>query len=149
MTPKTTVSIAGAAGLLAMACLFSLPVLLATPLSRERAEREIRQHLKWQLSLELSAKTKAAGLASPDARLAEDWHAHSRRLDGLEFVRLEIKRFLFVPPFSSSRMYVAKVASRDAERQERTRYFSLSARSRRYDVFWVAEQPWLMWLLSI
>jgi hypothetical protein len=148
-TNRKTITIGGLAGLVLMLGIFSLPALFAASLSPERAKQEIRQHMKWQLGLRQMAEIRSAGLTSPDPEIARHWKEQFYYIDQLEFESVDVRHFLFVPPFTSHRMFIAKIVIRDAKQRQETRYFSLSARNRFYGVFWVAEQARLMWLLSI
>jgi len=71
------------------------------------------------------------------------------KFDQLQFVSVQIRYFIFVPPFSSSKLFMVKTVLRDAKQCEQTRYFSFSARNKFFDVFWIAEQSRFMWMLSI
>jgi hypothetical protein len=129
--------------------IFSLPSFFAASLDSKRAQKEIKHYLKWQLSSHQMASLQTAGVSSPDAETAMRWQEGFEYVDHLEFVSVKVRHFLFVPPFTSSRMFVVKVVLRDTKQQVQTRYFSLSARTKFFDVFWTAEQSRLMWMLSI
>jgi hypothetical protein len=146
---RWTITISGVIGFLLIVGVFSLPSFLAGSLDRERAQQEIRHYLKWQAGNQLMSEMRAAGLRSPNAEQARRWQERSKYIDQLEFVSVEIRRFLFVPPFTSNRLFLVKVVSRDTGQQERTRYFSLSSRNRFFSVFLVTEQSRLMWALSV
>jgi hypothetical protein len=146
---RRVITIGGAAGLMLMLTIVSLPAFLAASLDPQRAQEEIRQYLQWQLSIQQMAEMRGAGLTSPDAEMAKLWQEQSAFIDQFEFVSVRVRHFLFVPPFTSHRMFLVKIVIRDPKQRQETRYFSLSARNRFYDVFRVAEQSKLMWLLSI
>lgn len=146
---RRTITVSGIAGLIMLFCIFSLPSFFAASLDAGRAQKEIRHYLKWQMSFQRMRDLQAAGLSSPDAETAKAWQADFEYIDQLEFVSVRVGHFLFVPPFTSSRMFVVKVVLRDTKQQHQTRYFSLSARNKFFDVFWVAEQSRWMWVLSI
>jgi hypothetical protein len=146
---RWTITIGGVIGFLLLVGISSLPSFLAGSLDRERAQQEIRHYLKWPAGNQLMSEMRAAGLRSPNAEQAQHWKERAASIDQLEFVSVEIRRFLFVPPCASSRMFLVKVISRDADQQEPTRYFSLSSRNRFFNVFLVAEQPRLIGALSI
>jgi hypothetical protein len=146
---RRTITLSGISGLIVLFCIFSLPSFLAASLDAGRAEKEIRHYLRWQMSSQQMRDLQAAGLSLPNTEMAEKWKANLEYIDHLEFVSVKIGRFLFVPPFTSSRMFVVKVVLRDAKEQYESRYFSFSARSKFFDFFWVAEQSRWMWILSI
>jgi len=129
--------------------IFFMPSFFAASLDPARAEKDIRHHLKSQLSSRYMAELQAVGLSSPDVETATRWQADFEYIDQLEFASVQIRHFIFVPPFSSSRFFLVKVVLRDAKQREQTRYFSFSARNKFFDVFWVAEQSRFMWMLSI
>ncbi len=129
--------------------IFSLPSFFAASLEPARAEKGIRQHLRQQLSSRYMTDLKAAGLSSPDFETATRWKAGYDDIDRLEFVSVQIKHFMLVPPFTSSRLFVVKAVIRDSQQRQQIRYFSFSARNKFFDFFWVAEQSRFMWILSI
>jgi hypothetical protein len=144
--------IGGLGALILLICLLVLPRLFAAPLDDKRAEAEIRSFLKRQATLQNMAGLRAAGRSTPEAGAARRWQSELERLERTEFVSIEIKHLLFVPPFTSSRFYVARATlrdPRDPERVDEVRFFSLSADNHFFDFFWVSEQSRLMWLLSI
>jgi hypothetical protein len=146
---RRTITVTGSGGLLLLFCIFSLPSFFAASLDPQRAEKDIRQHLKWQLSSRYMADLRAAGLGSPDVETATRLKADYEYINRLEFASVQIRHFIFVPPFTSSRLFVVKAVLRDAKHREQIRYFSFSARNKFFDFFWVAEQSRFMWLLSI
>jgi hypothetical protein len=143
-----TVTIGGIAGLLLLSALLYFPSLLAISLDSELAQKEIRHHLKWKLGIRHMEEVQSAGLKSPDIEMAKRWQEQLASVDQLEFVAVEIKHLLFVPFFTTDRIFMVKIVSRDKNQQEQTRYFSLSARNKFFDFFWVAEQSRLLWMLS-
>jgi hypothetical protein len=145
---RKTIAVSGIGALVIMLALLSLPSFFAISLDPARAEKEIRHYLRMQMASRQMEEMEATGLRSPDAAMAERLQAGFKHIDGLEFVSVEIRHFLFVPPFTSYRMYTVKVVTRDADRHEQTRYFTLSARSKFFDVFWVAEHSRPIWFLS-
>ena len=145
---RGTIAVSGIAGLVVMLGILSLPSFFAASLDAMRAEHEIRFYLKRQLSSQLMADMQAAGVSAPDAATAARWQAGYERIDRLEFASLKVRRFIFVPPFTSHRLFVVRAVIREGKQGDRARYFSFSARNKFFDVFWVAEQSKLMWLLS-
>jgi hypothetical protein len=135
--------------LMVILAILSAPSFLAISLDRERAQQEILHYLKWQAGTQLMAEVRATGLRAPNEEQANRWKERAAAIDHLEFVSVEIRHFLFVPPSASSRMFMVKVVSRDPNQKEQTRYFSLSSRNKFFNVFLVAEQTRLMWLMSI
>ncbi len=93
-------------------------------------------------------KLKAAGQSVPDYSTASKWEKELTDINQMEFVSIEIRHFLIAPPTSSTRIFMVKAVMRDADKNESTRYFSLSARNRFFDFFWVNEHSRWKWLLS-
>jgi len=144
---RRKIAISGVAGLLILLAFLSLPSLLAQSLDVNRAEQEVRQYLKRQLGDQQMAELRSANLNMPDSAMASRWYDQHKRIENLEFVSVQVGRLPYLP-FSSSRMFVVKAVLRDVDNSEHTRYFSLSARSKLYHVFWVTEQSSLLWLLT-
>ena len=80
---------------------------------------------------------KAAGLNTPDAKIAKRWQTDLNRIEQMEFISTEIRHFLVAPPTSSTRIFMVKAVIRDTNKNENIRYFSLSARNRFFDFFWL------------
>lgn len=132
-----------------MAVIFSLPSFFAASLEPARAEKEIRHYLRSQLSSRFIREIQKAGLSSPDFEMSARLQAGYKYIDQLKFVSVEVDHFLFVPPFTSHRLFVVKAVICDASQREQTRYFSFSARNKFFDFFWVTEQSRFIWMLSI
>lgn len=145
---RKTLTITGIAGVIILLGICALPQLLAASLDEDRAKKEVHAYLKRDLSNRLMAELQAGGARMPDRATAQGWEDAYKRLDRTEIVSVKIGRFLFVPPFSSSRMFIVKAEIRSPDQREETRYFSLSARSKFFDVFWVSEQPRWMWTFA-
>jgi hypothetical protein len=141
--------IKGLLALLIVVGIFMLPHFFASSLDEKRAIEEIRQYLKRQHANDLLEEVKASGKESPDLPMAQRWEEQSTRSGAIEFSSVEINRFVIVPPFTSFRMFVVKAVMRFEEEPEETRYFTLSSRSKLFDVFWVSELSWIFWLFSV
>lgn len=126
-------------GLILLFTIFSLPTLLAASLEPDQAEKGIRYYLKHDAMAEHLEQLKVAGLNSPNRKIAERWENDLKYIEQMEFISLEIRHFLFAPPTSSTRIFMVKAVLRDTENHERVCYFSLSARNRFFDFFWVNE----------
>jgi hypothetical protein len=139
----------GIAGLVLLFAVFSLPNLLAASLKPQQAEKWIRHYLKQNAMGKNMQDLKAAGQNSPDLRTASKWEKDLNRIEQMEFISIEIRHFLVAPPTSSTRIYLVKTVIRDSDKNEKTRYFSLSARNRFFDFFWVNEHSKWKWFFSI
>ena len=146
---RRTITFGGIGGLILLVGIFSIPSFFAASLTPERAQKEIRQYLKVQLSSRFMREMQTTGLSSPDFQMATRLQAGYEQIDQLKFVSIEVDRFVFVPPFTSHRLFIVKAVTRDVDQQEQTRYFSFSTRNKFFDFFWVTEQSRLMWMLSI
>ena len=146
---RKKVTAAGIAGLVLLFAIFSLPNLLAPSLEPEQAEKWIRHYLKQHAMGRHMEQLKAAGLNTPNAEIAKLWQADLNRIEQMEFISLEIRHFLISPPTSSTRIFMVKAVIRDLDKNENIRYFSLSARNRFFDFFWVNEHSKWKWFFSI
>ncbi|NIT13696.1 MAG: hypothetical protein GTN99_05480 [Candidatus Dadabacteria bacterium] len=138
----------GIAGLVVLFTVFSLPNLLAASLSPVQAEKWIRYYLKQYAMGKNMQQLKKSGMSSPDFITASKWEKDLSSINQMEFVSIEISHFLVAPPTSSTRIFMVKAVIRDSDGRESTRYFSLSARNRFYDFFWVNEHSKWKWYLS-
>jgi hypothetical protein len=139
----------GIAGVIVLLAIFSIPNLMAESLDPVRAEDWIRSYLKQQAMNRRMEDLRIEGISSPNAPLARKWKTDLVNVDRMQFVSLEIKHFLIAPPGSTTRIFVAKTVIRQAGKEDQTRYFSLSARNRAFDFFWVNEHSQWMWMFSI
>lgn len=139
----------GLLALIVMMGIFTLPHLFASTLDEEKAVKEIRRYIQQQHANQLLEEVEASGRESPDFPIAQRWEEQSTRTKQTEFLSVDINHFVFVPPFTSSRMFVVKAVIRFEEEPEETRYFTLSTRSRFFEVFWVSEHSWIFWLFSV
>lgn len=126
-------------GLVILLAVFSLPNLLAAPLEPEQAERWIRHYLKKRLSGNYVEQLRSSGMRVPDTGMAEQWENELRDADSIEFESLEIRHFLVAPPTSSTRIYLVKVVIKGSNDERNSRYFSLTAKNRFFNFFWVNE----------
>lgn len=139
----------GIAGLILLFAVFTLPNLLAPSLQPKQAEKWIRQYLKQYAMGKNIEQLKAGGQTSPDLKTSLKWERDLNRIDRMEFISLEIRHFLVAPPTSSTRIFMVKTVIRDSDKNENIRYFSLSARNRFFDFFWVNEHSKWKWFFSI
>ena len=144
---RRRVAIFGSAGLLALLAILFAPSLLAPSLDAGRARQEVLKYLRQQLGAAQLTELRSSKLAVPDSAMSARWQGQQSQIDGLEFVSVEVGRLPYLP-FSSSRMFMIKAVLKDTDGGQYDRYFSMSARSRLYDFFWVAEQSRLLWLLA-
>jgi hypothetical protein len=135
--------------LIILIVIFSLPNLLAASLEPKQAEDWIRIYLKKKVSAEYVEQVKNSGLNLPSTELAERWQNDIKNIEDMDFESLEIRHFLIAPPTSSTRIYVVKAIIMGLNDKKHTRYFSLTARNRYFDFFWVSEHSKWMWLFSI
>lgn len=147
---RQTVIVSGLAGLAAVILLFSIPFLFAAALDAERAKHWILYYLKKEAAQQHSRELQSSGLNLPTQEMAERWKAEMDEISQIEFLSLDIKKFIFVPTLiTSSRMYAVRVDLQRPNRKSETRYFSLSAKNNLFDFFWVTEQSRWMWFFSI
>jgi hypothetical protein len=105
--------------------------------------------MKQKLMSEHMEYLKTAGLRTPNAEVAERWKAQLQQIEQVELISMKIRHFLVAPPFSSTRIFVVKTVIHNTEKQQQPRYFSLSARNRFFNFFWVNEHSKWIWLFSI
>lgn len=138
----------GLGGLVLILVIVWLPTFLVVPMDPETAEREIRLYLKRIAMSEHLDVLKAAGMSTPDELTARRMHADLQGLKRMEFASVEVRTFLFYPPFISGRIYMAKAVIREDNTPNSVRYFSIGTRSKIANYYWVGEKSRLMWLLS-
>lgn len=135
-------------GLIMFFVIFSLPNLLVASLEPDQAEKWIRHYLKKRLSYAYLDQLRNSGLSLPGRELAEQWGNDLRSADIIVFESLEIRHFLLAPPTASTRIYMVKVVLKGSNDERNTRYFSLTAKNRFFDFFWVNEHSKWMWKFS-
>ena len=134
-------------GLVVLILIFILPTLFAPSLSPDEAEKWIRQYLKKEQTSLHMERLKTKGKSLPDRQEAEQLKADLIKLEAVPFKSIEIKSFLFAPPGSSTRIFIAKVVLDDGSSNV-PRYFSLSAENNFFNFFWVNEHSGWMWYFS-
>lgn len=127
---RDKVIIGGLAGLVLFLAIFLAPSFFAATLDEGKAEEEIRAFLKKEAANRHLSVMQAAGMDSPDAALAERMEADLIKIDRIEFISLEVARFIFTPPTTTSRLFIAKAILRDEGQKPTTRYFSLSVQKK-------------------
>jgi hypothetical protein len=145
---RKTLTLTGIFGLVLLLGILALPRMFAISLDGERAKQEIRSYLKQVQSYQLLNELQASGARTPDYATAKRWEEAYKRIDQTEIVGVQIGHFLFVPPFSTQRIFIVKAVLRTPDQQEETRYFSLSSRNKYFNVFLVSEQPRWMWTFA-
>src|SRR5436309_1446559 len=133
-------------GIILLGVLFSLPYLFSGSLPPEDAKRGIRDFLLWKLSQQHLAELKDSGMRVPDTRMALRWKEQTEQVRNTEFLSLEVKRALLVPPLRKRTNFVVRAVIRDTKQQTQTRYFWVNGL---ISVLNVRESSKLAWHLPI
>jgi hypothetical protein len=121
---------------------------LAAPLTKERAETEVRAYLERMLTQEHLSQMQALELSVPDEAMALRWQQDRPELDQTVFQSIAVRVFLFTPPLVSLRIYFVRTELIRGDQSRETRFFPMGAENRISDFFWVDEKPASVWWLS-
>ncbi len=141
-----TTTARGIYGIIFLGVLLSLPYLFSSSLTPEDAKRGIREYLLWKLSQQQLAELKSSGMRVPDTRMALRWKEQTEQVHDTEFLSLEVKRALLVPPLRKRTNFVVRAVIRDTKQQTQTRYFWVNGL---ISVLNVRESSKLAWHLPI
>jgi len=122
------------------------PLSLLELTDPEDAKRGIREYILWKLSQQQLAELKSSGMRVPDTRMALRWKEQTEQVHDTEFLSLEVKRALLVPPLRKRTNFVVRAVIRDTKQQTQTRYFWVNGL---ISVLNVRESSKLAWHLPI
>lgn len=118
-----SITVRGVPAVILLLGILVLPYLLAGSLEPEEAERRIREYLLREVTWQQMAELESGGASVPDRETALRWEEQVNRVNDLEFVSVEVKRAILVPPLRRRTSFVAKAVFRDENRRVQTRYF--------------------------
>ncbi len=120
---RGTLRLYGWTALLLLAGFLGLSYAFAARMSPEEAADLLREHLAFLATQRHLTELQDSGRSTPGFATAERWEAELQRLKHTDFVSIDVKRALLVPPFREYTCFVVRAVSRDRENRIQTRYY--------------------------
>lgn len=115
---RRATTVRGIPAIILLVSIIALPYLLGGSLEPEEAERRVREYLLREVTYQQLAELESSGADTPDERMALRWKEQIDRVNNMEFVSVEVKRAVLVPPFRRRTNFAVKVVVREEKQPD-------------------------------